>query len=210
MIDRAMTHEVIETAGHMYEQPHALRTALQARDPGRLGALLAALATQGIVADAEADVLVADLADGEPAPLDNRPLLLLTDDALHHRDAMLAGVLPRAATDRQVAAALNAIAAGLTVRAGVIDAGFAALDDVADEHTGPTLREEHGPTMLTPREMEILGAVGEGLSNKAVARRLGISAHTVKFHLEAVFAKLQARTRAEAVAKGLRRGLIEV
>ncbi len=46
------------------------------------------------------------------------------------------------------------------------------------------------------------------MSNKTVARRLGISAHTVKFHLEAVFAKLGATSRAEAVAKGLRRGLI--
>ena len=63
-------------------------------------------------------------------------------------------------------------------------------------------------TLLTPRELEILACLGEGLSNKAVARRLGISAHTVKFHLEAVFAKLGATTRADAVARGLRRGLI--
>ena len=64
--------------------------------------------------------------------------------------------------------------------------------------------------LLTPREVDILAAVGEGLSNKAVARKLGISAHTVKFHMEAIFDKLDAATRAEAVAKGLRRGLIEV
>jgi DNA-binding CsgD family transcriptional regulator len=210
MTKKAMTHEAIDTAGHMYEQPHALRTALQARDPARLGALLAGLATQGIVADAEADVLVVDLADAEPAPEDTRPLLLLTDDLLFHRDQLIAGVLPRAATDRQVAAALHAIAAGLTVRAGLAESGFAALDDVTEDRPGPSLREDAGPIMLTPREMEILASVGEGLSNKAVARRLGISAHTVKFHLEAVFGKLQARTRAEAVAKGLRRGLIEV
>ena len=63
-------------------------------------------------------------------------------------------------------------------------------------------------SVLTPRELEILACLGEGMSNKAVARRLGISAHTVKFHLEAVFAKLGATSRAEAVAKGLRRGLI--
>ena len=62
--------------------------------------------------------------------------------------------------------------------------------------------------LLTPRELEILACLGEGMSNKAVARRLGISAHTVKFHLEAIFAKLGATSRAEAVAKGLRRGLI--
>jgi DNA-binding CsgD family transcriptional regulator len=62
--------------------------------------------------------------------------------------------------------------------------------------------------LLTPRELEILACLGEGMSNKAVARRLGISAHTVKFHLEAVFTKLGVTSRAEAVAKGLRRGLI--
>ena len=48
------------------------------------------------------------------------------------------------------------------------------------------------------------------MSNKAIARKLGISAHTVKFHLEAVFDKLEAASRAEAVAKGLRRGLINL
>ena len=63
---------------------------------------------------------------------------------------------------------------------------------------------------LTPREVEVLSLVGQGLTNKAVARRLGISVHTVKFHLEALFAKLEATSRAEAVAKGLRGGVIEV
>jgi two-component system, NarL family, nitrate/nitrite response regulator NarL len=64
--------------------------------------------------------------------------------------------------------------------------------------------------LLTPREREILGLIGEGLSNKAMARRLGISVHTVKFHLEALFTKLDATSRAEAVTKGLRGGVIEL
>ena len=63
---------------------------------------------------------------------------------------------------------------------------------------------------LTPREAEILTLVGQGMSNKAVARALGISVHTVKFHLEALFAKLEATSRAEAVAKGLLGGVIEL
>ena len=63
---------------------------------------------------------------------------------------------------------------------------------------------------LTPREREILGLISEGLSNKAMARRLGISVHTVKFHLEALFTKLDATSRAEAVTKGLRGGVIEL
>ena len=56
----------------------------------------------------------------------------------------------------------------------------------------------------------MLALVGQGLSNKAIARRLAISAHTVKYHLEAVFAKLAVDSRAEAVTRGLRRGLLVV
>ena len=53
--------------------------------------------------------------------------------------------------------------------------------------------------------MEILSAISAGLSNKAIAKRLAISQHTVKFHIESLFKKLGVRTRAEAVAKGLER-----
>jgi DNA-binding NarL/FixJ family response regulator len=59
--------------------------------------------------------------------------------------------------------------------------------------------------LLTPRELDVLTAIGTGLGNKAIARELGISLHTVKFHIESLFRKLGARTRAEAVAKGLER-----
>jgi DNA-binding NarL/FixJ family response regulator len=61
---------------------------------------------------------------------------------------------------------------------------------------------------LTPREQEILGMLAEGLPNKAIASRLGISDHTVKTHLEAIFDKLGASTRAEAVARAVRAGLL--
>ena len=74
-------------------------------------------------------------------------------------------------------------------------AGFAAM------------KETEWRVLLTPREIEVLGAIGEGLTNKAVARRLDISLHTVKFHLESLFRKLGARTRTEAVAKASERRL---
>jgi two-component system, NarL family, nitrate/nitrite response regulator NarL len=55
----------------------------------------------------------------------------------------------------------------------------------------------------------VLAALGKGLSNKAVARQLGISPHTVKFHVEALFRKLGAGSRAEAVVKGLKQQICE-
>ena len=64
--------------------------------------------------------------------------------------------------------------------------------------------------MLTSRETDVLRLLSVGASYKRISRQLGISLHTVKFHLEALFAKLDATSRAEAVAKGLRGGVIEL
>ena len=61
---------------------------------------------------------------------------------------------------------------------------------------------------LTPREREVLDLVAEGMSNRGIAERLGISEHTVKFHVGALLGKLAAATRAELVAIAVRRGLI--
>ena len=63
---------------------------------------------------------------------------------------------------------------------------------------------------LTPREREVLEWLAEGLSNRGIAERLGISEHTVKFHIASVYGKLGVSTRAEAVRRGLRRGLISI
>ena len=87
-----------------------------------------------------------------------------------------------------------AVAAGLIVRLpDGTEAGFGAIG------------ETDGHTLLTPRELEVLAALAEGLTNKAIARRLNISLHTVKFHIESLFRKLGARTRTEAVAKATER-----
>jgi DNA-binding NarL/FixJ family response regulator len=61
---------------------------------------------------------------------------------------------------------------------------------------------------LTPREVEVLSLVADGLSNKAVAARLGVSDETVKFHLASIFGKLGASNRTDAVRHGLRRGIL--
>jgi DNA-binding NarL/FixJ family response regulator len=65
--------------------------------------------------------------------------------------------------------------------------------------------ETEARALLTPRELEVLAAIGDGLTNKAIARRLDISLHTVKFHVESLFRKLGARTRTEALAKASER-----
>ena len=62
--------------------------------------------------------------------------------------------------------------------------------------------------LLTPREIEVLRMMAEGAANKAIAFRLHISEHTAKFHVASILSKLNASTRAEAVAIGIRKGLI--
>jgi DNA-binding NarL/FixJ family response regulator len=102
----------------------------------------------------------------------------------------LPGVLSRPASGSQIDAAIRAVSAGLIVR----------LPDAMDLSFG-AMRETDGQPLLTPRELEVLATLAEGLTNKAIARRLSISLHTVKFHVESLFRKLGAHTRTEAVTK---------
>ena len=67
-----------------------------------------------------------------------------------------------------------------------------------------------GDVPLTPRELEVLTLLAEGLSNKAIARRLGISVHTAKFHVGALIDKFDAVGRTDAVAQAARRGVIHL
>ena len=61
---------------------------------------------------------------------------------------------------------------------------------------------------LTPRELDVLRLVAQGLGNKEIAAELDLSAHTVKYHLASVLAKLGVRSRTEAVSRGIRTGLL--
>ena len=67
-----------------------------------------------------------------------------------------------------------------------------------------------GDVSLTPRELEVLTLLAEGMSNKAIARRLGISVHTAKFHVGALIDKFDAVGRTDAVAHAARRGVIHL
>ena len=88
------------------------------------------------------------------------------------------------------------------------DALLVALEDegVSRRRAAPEVVEEP----LTPREVQVLELLAEGLANKAIAERLGISDQTVKFHVAGILGKLGVANRTEAVRVAVRRGLIAV
>jgi two-component system, NarL family, response regulator YdfI len=112
-------------------------------------------------------------------------------------------ILPRQAVAAEIVAAIETAAAGLVVlHPDTVDALLPAASSAP--RTLPGLPQQ----TLTPREIEVLGMIAEGVGNKEIAWRLGISEHTVKFHISAIFAKLHATSRTEAVTLGIRQGLI--
>jgi len=85
---------------------------------------------------------------------------------------------------------------------------MARSPDDASIRTRPTRGDAAAGALLTNREREILALLADGLGNKQIAARLGISTNTVKTHLELLFEKLDVSSRAEAVATGVKRGLL--
>ena len=123
---------------------------------------------------------------------------------------MIEAVKPLAARRLRIAIRVEDAALAAELRALFLAAGHEVVDGepadivMSDARAGFAAASEPD-ALLTPRELEVLGAIGEGLTNKAIARKLGISLHTVKFHVESVFRKLGARTRTEALAKAAER-----
>jgi len=111
-------------------------------------------------------------------------------------------VLPSDVSPDQLVAALQAASAGLlAVRRSDMQAAFPATVPASqsfDELAEPLTRREH----------EVLQMLAAGLGNKEIASRLGISDHTVKFHVASILGKLGAESRTEAVSLGIRRGLV--
>jgi two-component system nitrate/nitrite response regulator NarL len=170
-----------------------LRVAVHADDPLRRTALCKVVAEAGHVVVGLQDDADIVLADGSRPTEEVRNVI-----GLGIADDRLRGALPREADARQIDAAIRAVAAGLIVRAPARENGFGAM------------RESEGHALLTPRELEVLAALAEGMTNKAIARRLEISLHTVKFHVESLFRKLGARTRTEAVVRAAERRRNEI
>jgi two-component system nitrate/nitrite response regulator NarL len=115
------------------------------------------------------------------------------------REALAAGargVLARDRLEEQLLPSARAAALGLLV----VDESFA--DALVRPHAGDDALVEP----LTPRESEVLQLVAEGLTNRRIGERLGISEHTAKFHVNAILGKLGARTRGEAIALAARLG----
>ncbi len=123
-------------------------------------------------------------------------------DALH---AGARGILPRSAERNEIAVAVKAVTNGLAVLPRellpTLLNGRSEADELLDSNDAVRTR-------LTPRELEVLAAMADGASNKAIARRLGISFHTAKFHVAAILDKLNADSRTEAVMRAAQLGLV--
>lgn len=147
---------------------------------------------------------------GDAAPSSFAALVIIAD--LAPRDAASAvragarAVLPNGVRSDTLAAAVMAAAAGLVVFPA--DDAASVLSAADDRVSGPGTTDAPDVTPLSGRERDVLGLMAEGLANKQIAYRLGISEHTVKTHVAALFGKLHAGTRAEAVVTAARAGLL--
>lgn len=121
-------------------------------------------------------------------------------------DAIRAGahaVMAEAAADADLAIAVRAAARGLYVLPRALVRTLQTAGPTVDDPSRPA-----GEGPLTARELEVLAAMADGASNKVIARRLGISFHTAKFHVAGILAKLDADSRTEAVTKAAQLGLV--
>jgi DNA-binding NarL/FixJ family response regulator len=150
----------------------------------------------------EADVILTDVDPNDSETPYELPAVLLSADPQLGAitEALRWGakaVISQDSTQEQVAAAIHGTAAGLVV-----------IEPQAIEQLRTGSRPAEASEPLTARESEVLNMMAEGLANKVIAYRLGISEHTVKFHVNSVMSKLNASSRTEAVMLGLRQGLI--
>ncbi|HSD89655.1 MAG TPA: response regulator transcription factor [Kofleriaceae bacterium] len=194
-----------------------IKVALLTEDPlmrAGLSSLLAQLGSIDVVdreaaevalwdAGVDSEKTLARLAELRTLPM---PAVAVVADQSHVAPALAAGargVVLRDQVGPGIHAALAAVRSGLTV----MDAQLAeALVPAAPRATS----NGKGRGELTEREKQVVQLLSEGLSNKLIADRLGISDHTAKFHVNGVMMKLGSSTRTEAVVEAMRRGLIRL
>jgi len=194
-----------------------LENLLAAREVEVVGSTATIDTLADVLADAAPDVVLID-SSGEP----NEPLLesilasgLASDvnvvilgegmTPAASTDALRAGVraaLPGDTSPEQLVAALQAVASGLIVLHP------ANINEVLPAGSAATRAPGELAESLTRRELEVLQMLAGGLSNKEIAARLNISEHTAKFHVASILGKMGAGSRTEAVALGIRRGLV--
>lgn len=170
------------------------RVAVSAASPSLRRGLAALVRSRPFfeLVEHDPDVVLVELEDGEPlGSYAGWALVLSSRQGEPSELARVRGWLPRDLEDEDILVALEAVCRGLIVQY-------------------PALVTEPADPVLTARELEVLRLMAQGLANKEIASRLGISEHTVKFHLGSIFTKLDANSRTEAVTAGIRRGLILV
>ena len=146
------------------------------------------------------DVFLADHLRALPGPS------IIIDDGVQSveaSDADVRAVLPPNVDDVLLRAAIRVVAAGFTISEADESRSFSEAPPRLDRSPA-----DDAEIALTAREHEVLGLLAHGASNKSIARELDISVHTAKFHVASVLAKLGARNRSDAVAIGIRRGLV--
>jgi DNA-binding NarL/FixJ family response regulator len=187
-------------------EPATLSLVGASSDDSGLATLLAHHAVDVVLADAPADGLLS----GWRRRFGGTAVVVLTAnaeaDALELMQAGAHAALPASAPAAVIIATLRAAAQGLAVLPQAAMTTLLAID--ADAPGTPVKVDDGESPELTARELEVLAAMADGASNKVIARRLGISYHTVKFHVAAILAKLDAESRTEAVARAAHLGLV--
>jgi DNA-binding NarL/FixJ family response regulator len=123
-------------------------------------------------------------------------------DALH---AGASAILPRSAGREEIVASVKAVMSGLALLPYELVPTLLNGGALGGESVNSV---DRGHARLTPRELEVLTAMANGASNKLIARQLGISIHTAKFHVASILTKLDAESRTEAVTRAAQFGLV--
>jgi DNA-binding NarL/FixJ family response regulator len=163
-------------------------------------------ASLSAIGEEEYGALVLVDAETEESPITGTVILSDVGDPSWISNALRSGakaILPRNATGPEIIAAIEGAALGLVVLHPESIQGVIPVAASSDRLVPAAPQQA-----LTPREIEVLRMLAEGQGNKAIAWKLNISEHTVKFHVSSIFSKLNVSTRTEAVTLGVRLGLI--